>query len=137
MSRRKSYLLIAGLLLLGVAFYFTQHRPQSTEHLLGDLESKDEGDRIRAARLLPGRTEEAARIVPALIEALHDKEGDVRRSAALGLGSFGEQAKEAVPALQHSALRDRDTRVREAAVKALNRIDPAAVPKAASPGMRP
>jgi HEAT repeat protein len=62
-------------------------------------------------------------VVPALIEALKDKDGDVRRSAALGLGSFGEEARDAVPALQ-AAQRDNDARVREAARIALSRIDP-------------
>ena len=37
-----------------------------------------ERDRIIAVRLLPQRTGDAAQIVPALIEALKDKEGDVR-----------------------------------------------------------
>ena len=61
------------------------------------------------------------------MESLKDKEGDVRWSAAIGLGYFGEQAKDAVPALQ-AAQRDRDPRVREAAGVALSRIDPAKFP---------
>ena len=52
-------------------------------------------------------------------------------SAAIGLGYFGEQAKEAIPALQ-AAQRDRDARVREAAGVALSRIDPARFPAPAS-----
>ena len=67
---------------------------------------------------MPQRKGDAAKVVPALIEALKDKDGDVRRSAALGLGSFGEQAKDAIPALQ-AAQHDRDARVREAAGIAL------------------
>jgi HEAT repeat protein len=97
---------------------------KSTEELIGDLKSAEEGNRIRAVRLLPQRKGEAAKVVPALIESLKDKQGDVRWSAAIGLGYFGDQAREAIPALQ-AAERDRDARVREAAGVALSRIDPA------------
>jgi vesicle coat complex subunit len=96
---------------------------RSTSELIGDLKSPEEKDRIIAVRTLPDRKGEAAQVVPALIEALKDKDGDVRRSAAIGLGSFGEKAKDAIPALQ-TAQHDRDARVREAADKALSRIDP-------------
>jgi HEAT repeat protein len=97
-------------------------KEKSTDELLGDLKSSQEKERIVAVRTLPQRRGDAAQVVPALIEALKDKDGDVRRSAALGLGSFGEQAKDAVPALQ-VAQRDPDARVREAAGIALSRID--------------
>jgi HEAT repeat protein len=53
--------------------------------------------------------------------------GGVPRSAAIGLGYFGEHAEDAVPALQQ-AQHDRDARVREAAGVALSRIDPARFP---------
>jgi hypothetical protein len=100
-------------------------KTKSTAQLLEDLKGQQEKDRVVAVRLLPHRKGDAAQIVPALIEALKDKEGDVRRSAALGLGSFGEQARDAIPALQ-AVQRDRDARVREAARLALSRIDPKA-----------
>jgi HEAT repeat protein len=57
------------------------------------------------------------------MKALKDKAVDIRWSAAIGLGYFGDEAKDAVPALQE-AQRDRDARVREAAGVALSRIDP-------------
>jgi HEAT repeat protein len=103
-------------------------REKSTAQLLDDLKGSEERNRLIAVRLLPQRTQEAAQVVPALIAALNDKEGDIRRSAALGLASFGEGAKDAIPALK-AALRDRDARVREAAGKALTRIDPDAAKK--------
>jgi len=102
-------------------------KEKSTDELIGDLKSTQEGDRIKAVRLLPQRKGDAAQVVPALIEALKDKDGDVRWSAAIGLGYFGEQAKDAIPALQ-AAQRDRDARVREAAGVALSRIDPEKFP---------
>src|SRR5580700_4191341 len=91
---------------------------KSTAQLLEDLKGHQERDRVIAVRLLPQRKGDAAQIVPALIEALKDTEADIRLSAAIGLGSFGEQARDAIPALQ-AAQRDRDGRVREAAGKAL------------------
>jgi HEAT repeat protein len=100
---------------------------KSTDELVADLKSPEEKDRIIAVRLLPQRKGDAAQVVPALIETLKDKQGDVRWSAAIGLGNFGEQAKDAIPALQ-AAQRDRDARVREAAGVALSRIDPARFP---------
>src|SRR5262245_28946935 len=86
---------------------------KSTDQLLEDLKSTQERDRIIAVRLLPQRKADAARAVPGLIKALKDKEADVRRSAAIGLGYFGEEARDAIPALE-AAQRDRDARVREA-----------------------
>ena len=126
MRVRILFVLWLGLLACGC------RKEKSTDELLGDLTSSQEGDRIKAVRLLPQRKGDAAQIVPAMIKALKDKAGDVRWSAAIGLGSFGEQAKEAVPALQ-AARRDRDARVREAARVALSRIDPSLAPKAAPP----
>jgi HEAT repeat protein len=104
-------------------------KEKSTAELIEDLKSPQEKERMIAVRLLPQRKADAVQIMPALIDALKDKSGDVRISAALGLGSFGEQAKEAIPALQ-AAQRDRDIRVREAAGKALARIDSNLAPKA-------
>ena len=105
-------------------------KKKSTDELIADLQSPQKSERIKAVRLLPRHIGDAAQIVPALIEALKDKEEDVRWSAAIGLGSFGDQAKDAIPALQ-AAQRDRDPRVREAARVALPRIDPNLAPKAA------
>jgi HEAT repeat protein len=113
-----------GLLLLLCLLPGGCGKTKSTDELIGDLKSAEERDRIIAIRLLPQRKGDAAKVVPAMIESLKDKEGDVRWSAAIGLGYFGEQARDAIPALQE-ALRDRDARVREAAGVALSRIDPA------------
>jgi HEAT repeat protein len=110
---------------------------KATSELMQDLKSPRPGDRIAAVRLLPQRKGEAADVVPALIEALKDNSDDVRWSAAIGLGYFGEKAKEAVPSLE-TAQHDSDARVREAAGVALCRIDPEKFPpsttaKAAKP----
>jgi HEAT repeat protein len=104
-------------------------KKKSTEQLIQDLKAPGERERITAVRLLPQRKGEAAKIVPALSEALKDKSEDVRLSAAIGLGYFREQAKSAIPALQE-AQEDHDPRVRKQSGVALSRIDPARFPAA-------
>jgi HEAT repeat protein len=112
------------LILLACALACGCHRAKSTDELIGDLNSDKEADRIKAIRLLPQHKGDAAKVIPALIDSLKDKKNDeLRWSAAIGLGYFGEEAKEAIPALQE-ALRDKDARVREGAAVALSRIDP-------------
>jgi HEAT repeat protein len=96
---------------------------KSTDQLIGDLKSPQERDQIVAVRLLQQRKGDAAKVVPALTEALKSKDDGIRCDAAIGLGYFGEQAKDAIPALE-AARNDPDVRVREAAGVALSRIDP-------------
>jgi HEAT repeat protein len=98
-------------------------REKSTDELIADLQSPEERARLVAVRLLPGHKGNTAQIVPALIEALKDKQDDIRLSAAIGLGTLGEQARDAIPALQ-SAQQHGDARLRKAAGVALSRIDP-------------
>jgi HEAT repeat protein len=100
---------------------------KKTDDLIADLKSPQEGDRVKAARLLQQRKGEPAKVVPALIDALKDTDGDVRWSAAIGLGYFGDQAKDAIPALRELH-NDPDARVREGAGVALSRIDPTQFP---------
>src|SRR5262249_2620105 len=100
---------------------------KSTDELIGDLKSTEERARTIAVRHLEQRKGDSEQVVPALIEALKDKESDIRWSAAVGLGYFGEKARDAIPALQE-AQRDRDARVREGATVALSRIDPEQFP---------
>lgn len=102
-------------------------KEKTTDELVVDLKSNKEKDRVIAVRTLTQRQGDASQVIPALIEALKDREGDIRLSAAIGLGQFGEQAKEAIPALQ-AAEKDRDARVRNAARRALSHIDPANFP---------
>jgi len=126
MRARTCFLLLLGML----ACLGCGKKKKSTDELIADLKSPQEKDRLIAVRLLPQRKGDAAKIVPALIEALKDKENDIRLSAAIGLGYFGEEARDAIPALQE-ALHDHDARVREAAGVAMSRIDPSLVPKSA------
>ena len=108
-------------------------KQKSTDELIADLKAPKEKERIAAVRLLPQRKGDAAKVIPALIEALKGKEREVRLSTAIGLGYFGEQAKDAIPALQE-AQHDRDPRIREAAAIALSRIDPQRFPAPSKSG---
>jgi HEAT repeat protein len=122
MHKRKCFCLLFCLLISGGC-----RKEKSTDELIQDLDSPYEKDRIIAVRLLQHRQGDADRVVPALIKVLRDKDGDMRCSAAIGLGYFGQEAQEAIPALE-KARRDQDARVREAAGVALSRIDPARFP---------
>ncbi len=101
---------------------------KSTDELIADLKSGTEIEGVIAARTLPRGRGDAAKVVPALIAGLKHRGTDVRRSSAIKLGVFGEQAKDAIPALQKMEERDGDARVREAAGIALSRIDPERFP---------
>lgn len=67
--------------------------------------------------------EKPAKVVPILMADLGSWEAVTRRLSANLLGRFGDAAKEAVPALLQT-LQDSDETVREAALKALQKIDP-------------
>ena len=100
-------------------------KKKSTDELIVDLKKGNEKERLIAVRSFGDG--DAAKVVPALIEALKDGDTDIRHSAAIKLGRFGEQARDAIPALQKTQ-HDGDARVREAATKALSRIDPEQFP---------
>jgi HEAT repeat protein len=68
--------------------------------------------------------------VPLLVDALKDKDANVRRDAARYLGDCGgrEQSESIVPALGEALLKDQDAEVRRTAAFALGRIGKPAVP---------
>jgi HEAT repeat protein len=107
-------------------------RGKSTPELTAQLKSPGSAERLRAAKGLGGRRDEAALAVPALAAALKDEDAFVRRGAAEGLGQFGPGAASAAPALV-AALRDRNRAVRKAAAEALKKVAPEAIPH---PGKR-
>ncbi len=79
--------------------------------------------RSEAAEALGKMGKDAQAAIPALIDALRDKDNFVRERAIESLGMMGPAAKEAVPALQQ-ALKDPYKPARKAASKALERIQP-------------
>jgi HEAT repeat protein len=97
----------------------------STAEWIAQLQAPESSQRIHAVRALAARTGEAEAAVPALTEALQDRDAFVRRDAASALGGFGPEAREALPALRR-LLRDPNAGVRRAAAGALKKIDPEA-----------
>jgi HEAT repeat protein len=114
------------ILLLCLLAFVGCGKKKSTDDLIKDLKSGNEKEKINAVRTLPAKGE-AAKVVPALIKSLTDRDGHIRRSAAIKLGEYGAEAKDAVPELE-KRLNDGDARVREAAGLALTRIDPEKFP---------
>ena len=84
------------------------------------------GGRVRSQQHGPRQAETA---VPALAEALKDKNKTVRVAAAQALRRYGRQAKAAVKTLAQ-AVTDAEPQVRLAAIKALAAIGPEARPGA-------
>ena len=99
-----------------------------TSGLVKKLASKDNEVRREAARDLGELGKDAKSATKALVKALKDKDRFVRRFAAQALGNIGtDAAKDAIPGL--TALIDDDNApVREASIKALAKMGPAAVP---------
>lgn len=106
--------------------------------LIEALQDKDRSVQQNAMFALERMGSEARAAVPALIEVLKDMRSDVHRlyggdlvdfgavsreRAAFILGQIGPDAKTAIPALI-KAQRDPDRRVREAATRALEKIQP-------------
>jgi len=87
--------------------------------LLKDLKHKNDDKRIEASLALVNMREPSA--VPALTEALADREPIVRYNAAGALWNLREAARPAIPALQ-VALKDQDGGVRFQAAGALRAL---------------
>jgi HEAT repeat protein len=87
------------------------------------LHDRDAKVRKKAAFTLGNIGPSDAAVLPALIEALRDADAEVRYEAILALLKYGSGAREAVPALNEIQKHDRDVRIRDAAAKALAKIE--------------
>ena len=93
-------------------------QPDPLAVLIRALKSKDQRDRVQAARELGGIGADAGRAIPVLLEVLRDREVKVRTEAARALERMGPAAQAALSA----SLRDEDPVVRRIAAEALARI---------------
>jgi HEAT repeat protein len=95
------------------------------------LKDEDEQVRLSVALALWGKGKASLRadLVTVATAALKSQSASIRKRAAVVLGEFGAEAREAVPALVE-ALRESDATVRQAAAAALRRVDPAAAARA-------
>jgi HEAT repeat protein len=73
--------------------------PRALPALLVALEAEDAATRAKAARTLSGMGEAAAPAVPALSEAMHDADPEVRLAVAKAVWNITGQTEEVVPAL--------------------------------------
>ena len=88
-------------------------------HALSDPDAKP---RKKAADKLGNVGASDPAVVPALCEALKDKNADVRCEAILALAKSSSGAKEAIAPLKAISLQDRDAKVRTYAAKALEQL---------------
>lgn len=91
------------------------------EHWLAELRKSDPQSRKKAIIALGHVGASDAAAVPAIIEAVKDRDAKVRAEAVLALLNIGPSAADAIPALEEAQM-DRDARVRDYAAKALKRI---------------
>jgi HEAT repeat protein len=117
------YLVACGIVVVGALCACAD-----TSDLVKKLSSKDNEVRRAAARELSELGKDAKDAVKPLAKALKDKDRFVRRFAAQALGSIGpDAAKVSIPGLT-ALLDDDNAAVREAGIKALAKMGPAAVP---------
>jgi HEAT repeat protein len=116
------------LLVFSLALLVVGCGPRTTDDWLTQLKNPDVVKRRQAIRELGERTGEAARVVPALAEALRDENEYVRHDSATALSKFGSDAATAVPALT-AALKDRNPNVRRAAEATLKKVAPGTTAK--------
>ena len=94
--------------------------------LVQALEDDDDIVRYFVSRALGQIAEEPAQVVPALLSRLDDRSLDVRKMAILSLARFHENAMPALPALRNKALHGFNQNIRDAAVFALQAVEPTA-----------
>jgi HEAT repeat protein len=95
--------------------------------LLALLESEDGDVRAYAAGAL-WKINRHPRAIPALLEELKNPVDGIPSGAVLTIGQIGPPAKAGVPDLL-KALSHRKLYVRQAALQALEKVDPTAVPR--------
>lgn len=105
--------------------------------LVEQTTSRDVGLRLRAVKTLGSLKAEAAAAVPAVVWALNDPDGDVRRAAVTALRLIQPQAKPSKELIQAIVvdLTDPDDNLRLNAVRTLGKLGTAA--SAALPALQP
>ncbi len=95
---------------------------KSVDYWVRALHDPNARMRKRAALKLGNAGAVDGTVIPALMEALQDRDPGVRAEAVLALLRIGSAAREASSALQERATRDRDATVRAYALKALEKV---------------
>jgi HEAT repeat protein len=114
------------IFVLGVSVATVCLAESTTQELIKELKEDSPKIRANAAKKLGKRPDDKSIVVPTLIEALKDEDGNVRFYAAEALGRIKDPS--AVPALIEAS-KDEVTFIRENAIQSLVQIgDPSAVP---------
>ena len=87
------------------------------------LHDRDAKVRKKAAFTLGNIGPSDPAVLPALIEALRDADAEVRYEAILAVLKYGPGAEQAAPALTELQKHDRDLKIRDAAARALKKIE--------------
>ncbi|QEL13303.1 HEAT repeat domain-containing protein [Limnoglobus roseus] len=97
--------------------------------LIEQLRSRDEGTRLRAAKVLGTLEAGAVTALPALTAVLSDSDGDVRRAAVAAVRRIQPTAKPSKELIQAYVLDlgDTDDNVRLSTVRTLGKLGPAAL----------
>jgi HEAT repeat protein len=101
------------------------YKSESLAFWIKQLRDIDTVTKKKALAAIHAMGPKAEKAVPALIEALKNKDLLVILLAARALGEIGPKAEKAVPALIET-LKDKDLNVRGSAVRALGKIGPKA-----------
>ena len=118
---------VASLIVTGCRGAKSAPESRDVNELEARFHDRDPGVRAKAALQLSKLGGNAAKAVPALVEALKNDDPLLRQNAALALGKIGPAAKDSAPALIE-ALGDQEWTVRRSAVLALGEIgDPQAL----------
>lgn len=101
---------------------------RDVQALMRQLDSRDAGTRLRAAKSLGGLKAEAAEAVPALTAAMADPDAEVRRAAVAAVRLIRPSARPSAEMVQAvvADLKDPDDGVRLLAVRSLGRFGAAA-----------
>ena len=100
--------------------------PSATSWLLRWANSSNEFENVLAVCTLSQIHAQPSVVVPVLVRCLGHTNAQIRIGAAEGLGNFGDEARQAVPALVQ-ALTDPSKPMRSKVRQALKRIDPSAM----------
>lgn len=125
--KRVVSLCLAALLTMTLTAAADTPRKDDVPKLIKNLKSKDAKTRTAAAEDIAKvgqiRSADAQPAIEPLIEAMKDKDTNVRSAATLALGEIDPDPKIAVPALTE-ALKDKEAKVRTAAATALGLMGP-------------
>jgi HEAT repeat protein len=109
---------------LGCGFTEPVYEGRPASYWLAEIKHENGPNRWRAALALRSLGPGVKGAVPALREALKDRDPTVRWAAAGALGSYGPKAKSALPELREMAEKEEDPSARKAAALAVRQVGP-------------